>query len=74
MKVILLTVFPKHFHCYLLLLCKLAKKTVSPQVKNYDNFSCAFALFSTMNEWQHVLILKYGLGPLLLDSLLRSIV
>ena len=49
------------------------RKTISPHVKNYDNFSPVFeiaadmslALFSTMNKWQHVLFLKPELSRLL---------
>ena len=45
------------------------RKTMSPQLKNYDNFSrvwdhqsaadTSFALFSAMNEKQRALSLKY---------------
>ena len=50
------------------------RKTVSQQVKNYDNFSRAsvcdsqsaagtsLALFGGMNEWQRVLFLKRELS------------
>ena len=53
------------------------KKTVSPHMKNYNTFSqivfeiadqlqlaLVTALFSAMNEWQHILLLKRELSQL----------
>jgi len=52
------------------------RKTVSPHMKNYDNFTCVWdrqpsadmssAVLSAMNEWQSILFLKCELSQLLL--------
>ena len=56
------------------------RKTVSPQVENYEKFLRVFggrqstadmplALFSTMNRWQHILFLKSELSELLFSKM-----